>query len=71
LVSGPVRVGRGEREENTMTISITLLVLMLVGLLIYAFAQGKLSEVGRIMFFCALLALCFGGGGGTFALKIR
>jgi hypothetical protein len=56
-----------------MTISITLLVLMLIGLLIYAFTAGKLSEVGRIMFFCALLALCFGAGGGSgsFALKIR
>ena len=44
-----------------MTITISLLILAVLGLLVYAFASnGKLSEVGRIVFFCAFLALCFG-----------
>lgn len=41
--------------------SIPLLVLALIGLLLYAFTEGKLSEVGRLLFFAAALALCFGG----------
>jgi Na+/phosphate symporter len=51
--------------------SIPLLVLMLIGLLMFAFAQSKLSEVGRIIFFCALLAICFGHMPGELALRIR
>lgn len=51
--------------------SIPLLVLMLIGLLIYAFAAGKPMEVGRIIFFCALLAICFGHWPGDLALRIR
>lgn len=41
--------------------SIPLLVLALVGLLLYAFTDGKLSETGRLIFFAATLALCLGG----------
>lgn len=54
-----------------MSISITLLALLLIGLLMYAFAAGKLSTVGLVMFSCALLALCLGAGGSTFALRIH
>jgi hypothetical protein len=44
-----------------MTITLSLLILAILGLLLYAFASnGKLAEVGRIVFFCATLALCFG-----------
>lgn len=43
--------------------SIPLLILAVVGLLMYAFSPSKLQEVGRIMFFCALLALCLGAAG--------
>lgn len=44
-----------------MTITISLLILAVLGLLLYAFASnGKLAEVGRLIFACALLALCFG-----------
>ncbi len=44
-----------------MTITISLLILAILGLLVYAFASnGKLAEVGRLVFFCAFLALCFG-----------
>lgn len=44
-----------------MIIGIDMLVL-LVGLLMYALStNGKLVEIGRIMFFCGLLALLLGG----------
>lgn len=43
-----------------MTITLSLIVMAVLGVLLYAFTNGKLSEVGRIVFFCALLALCFG-----------
>lgn len=34
---------------------------MVMGLLMYLLSeQSKVSEIGRIMFFCALLALCLG-----------
>lgn len=41
--------------------SIPLLILALLGLLLFAFADGKASEVGRLIFFAAALALCLGG----------
>lgn len=41
--------------------SIPLLVLALIGLLLYAFADGKLSTVGLVLFACATLGLCLGG----------
>lgn len=44
--------------------SIPLIVLAVIGLLIYALAEGKASEIGRMVFFCAFLAICFGGSAG-------
>ncbi len=41
--------------------NIPLLVLVLVGLLLYGFTDNKLSEVGRILFAFAYLALCLAG----------
>ena len=44
-----------------MIIGLDLLVL-LVGLLMYALSvNGKLVEIGRIMFFCGLFAILLGG----------
>lgn len=44
-----------------MTITLSLLILAILGLLVYAFASnGKLAEVGRLVFACAILALFFG-----------
>lgn len=41
--------------------SIPLLVLAVIGLLMYVLTEGKLSETGRIIFTCALLAVCLEG----------
>jgi hypothetical protein len=38
-----------------MTITITALVIAIAGLVLYLAANGKPSEVGRIMLFCGLL----------------
>jgi Na+/phosphate symporter len=44
-----------------MIIALTLLVA-LVGVLMYVLsANPKLQEIGRIMFFCGLLAFLMGG----------
>jgi len=46
-----------------MTIYVGLLVLCVLGLLVYALAANpKASEVGRLTFAVALLALCLGAG---------
>lgn len=43
-----------------MTITLDLIVLI-VGLLMYVLAaNGKISEIGRIMFFASILALLLG-----------
>lgn len=43
-----------------MTITVSLLVLAVIGLLVYALSSnGKVAEIGRLTFACALLALCF------------
>lgn len=37
-----------------------LLILLVVGLLLYALASnGKVAEIGRLLFACALLVVCF------------
>lgn len=36
-----------------------LLILLVVGLLTYALANGKPAEIGRLLFACALLVICF------------
>lgn len=38
---------------------ILLLILAVVGLLVYAFANGKAAEIGRLVFACAMLVICF------------
>ena len=44
-----------------MVIALTLLIA-LIGVLMYALMDNpKLQEVGRIMFFCGLLAFLLGG----------
>lgn len=44
-----------------MTITVTLLLLIVVGLLIYVLSSnGKAAEIGRLLFACALLAVCLG-----------
>lgn len=51
-------------------IAIFPLVVLIVGLLIYfaAAANPKLAEVGRLMFACGLLVLCFSLAGKTLRL---
>lgn len=39
---------------------IFFLILMLVGIFLWWKGGEKISEAGRIMFFCSLLAICFG-----------
>ena len=46
-----------------MTIYLGLVVLCILGLLVYVLASNaKASEIGRLTFACALLALCLGAG---------
>lgn len=40
--------------------SIPLLILAIIGLLVYMLPTGNFKEIGRIVFFCAFLAICFG-----------
>lgn len=52
-----------------MVISIFAVIVALVGVLMYALsANPKLVEVGRIMFFCGLLAVCLLLGGTSVRL---
>ena len=47
-----------------MLISWVVLLIAVVGLLMYVLASNpKVSEIGRIMFSCGLLATCFLLGG--------
>lgn len=50
--------------------SIPLLVLAVIGLLMYALTNGKISEIGRIIFACALLGICLGGSTSAHWLRI-
>lgn len=43
-----------------MVALIFFLILMGAGIFLWWRCAGRLSEAGRIMFFCALLAICFG-----------
>jgi hypothetical protein len=48
------------KRSHHMTITLSLLVLAVIGLLVYALSSnGKVAEIGRLTFACALLALCF------------
>ena len=41
-------------------------IVLVLGLLLYVLpVNAKLQELGRIMFFCGLLALCFAYAGRT------
>jgi Na+/phosphate symporter len=43
-----------------MAIAIFPVILLVIGILLYfVSANGKVQEVGRIMFFCGLLVLTF------------
>lgn len=54
-----------------MIIFIPVLVAI-IGLLMYALcANPKLVEIGRIAFFCGLLAALLGGGGEMLATHVR
>lgn len=51
-----------------MIIAISLLVA-LVGLLMYGFStNSKIEEIGRVMFFCGLLAFLLRLGAGDIAI---
>lgn len=39
---------------------VLLVIVALVGLLLWMLAPGKAAELGRVLFFCAFLAICFG-----------
>jgi hypothetical protein len=53
-----------------MTPLLVLLVLAVIGLLVYAFAANpKASEVGRLVFACAFLALCLDAAHGLAVLR--
>lgn len=54
-----------------MTIALTPLVIAVIGLLMFFFAPGKWSEVGKLIFFCAFLAFCLPQGthSATFQFK--
>lgn len=43
-----------------MVALIFFLILMAAGVFFWWRCAGRLSEAGKIMFFCALLAICFG-----------
>jgi len=48
-----------------MIIALSMLVLI-IGVLMYALSTNpKNQELGRIMFFCGLLAFLLGANGGT------
>jgi len=52
-----------------MTVPFVPAVFAVLGLLIYALSSnGKAAEIGRIMFFCGLLAALFAMGGRAFRL---
>lgn len=49
---------------------ILLLILLVVGLLVYALASnGKTVEIGRLLFACALLVICFELARGVGAIE--
>jgi hypothetical protein len=51
------------------TFVLVLFLLVLVGLLLYSTNYPKPSEIGRIVFFCALLALCLDAARGVGAIE--
>lgn len=38
---------------------LLLLILLVVGLLVYSIGNSKVAEIGRLIFACALIAICF------------
>jgi len=51
-----------------MLISSLPLLAILIGLFMYGFLSGKLSEVGRMLLFAGILALLFASASKTIAL---
>jgi hypothetical protein len=49
--------------------SVPLLVLSLLALVLWALDLGKASEIGKVIFCCAFLALCFGQGPASLHFK--
>jgi hypothetical protein len=47
-----------------MIVTVTPLVVALLGLVLHHVATGKWSEDGRILFFCGMLAVLLGLGPG-------
>lgn len=48
------------------------LLIAVIGLFMYVLASNpKLQEIGRIMFFCGLLAFLMGGGAGNAVALMR
>lgn len=41
-----------------MLTAIVPLIVLIAGALLYGLTNGKPAEIGKIMFFCGLLALC-------------
>ncbi len=52
-----------------MTINLVTIVIMLIGLVMYLLLNGKPSQVGLVMFACALLA--FTMNGHAFSITVR
>jgi ABC-type amino acid transport system permease subunit len=54
--------------EALMLISSLPLLAIIVGLFMYGFLSGKVSEIGRMLFFAGVLALLFASASKTIAL---
>jgi hypothetical protein len=39
---------------------VLLVIVALLGLLLWVAAPGKAGDIGRVLFMCAFLAICFG-----------
>jgi len=53
-------------------IILSAVIVAVIGLLMYALCTNpKLQEIGRIAFFCGLLAALLGGGGAELGAHIR
>ena len=62
-----MEAGRG--QNGVMLIAIVPILVLVVGLLMWALAANpKLQEAGRLMFFCGLLVSCFVVSRVTFRL---
>ncbi len=52
-----------------MTLTIIPIIAMLIGLCLYLFfPHAKVAEIGRIMFFCGMLAILMGAGKASLSI---